>query len=118
MGFSAGVDVSEAVILVMTEKGMNSLLSNDFKLGGDASISAGPVGAGAKSDITTDFISFTRSKGVYGGLNMDGTVVHVNSGYNNAYYGSNVLPPDILIRRSVTSTKSAPLIAEASRAVR
>jgi len=119
VGFQAGVEVSEAVILVMTDKAFNGLLSNDFKIGGDASISAGPVGAGAKSDVSADMISFTRSKGVYGGLNLDGTVVHVNTKYNDAYYGhSNVLPPDILIRRNVSNAKSAPLIAEASRGAR
>jgi len=119
VGFQAGVEVSEAVILVMTDKALNSLLSSDFKLGGDASIAAGPVGAGAKSDITADFISFTRSKGVYGGLNLDGTVVHVNTAWNSAYYGrANVLPPDILIRKTATSPKSASLLAEAARGAR
>ena len=74
VGFQAGVEVSEAVIVVMTDKGLNSLLSTSFKIGGDASIAAGPVGAGAKSTVTADLISFSRAKGVYGGLNLDGTV--------------------------------------------
>src|SRR5690242_12856338 len=86
VGFQAGVDVSEAVIVVMTDKGLNSLLSSTFKVGGDASIAAGPVGAGAKSTVNADLISFTRAKGVYGGLNLDGTVVHTNDAWNSAYY--------------------------------
>src|SRR5262245_17602353 len=113
VGFQAGIEVSEAVIVVMTDKGLNSLLSSSFKIGGDASIAAGPVGAGAKSTVTADLISFTRAKGVYGGLNLDGTVVYSNVDWNNAYYGrSNVLPPDILIRRSVSAPKAEPLLAE------
>ena len=119
VGFQAGVEVSEAIIVVMTEKGLNSLLSTSFKIGGDASIAAGPVGAGAKSTVTADLISFTRAKGVYGGLNLDGTVVHSNVAWNDAYYGrSSVLPPDILIRRAVQSPKSAALLAEVANATR
>jgi len=117
VGFQAGVDVSEVVILVMTERGLNSLLSNSFKIGGDASIAAGPVGAGAQSTVNADLVAFTRAKGVYGGVNLDGTVVHTNIGWNNAYYGGqNVLPPDILIRRSVRSAKAEGLLSEVSRA--
>ena len=119
VGFQAGIEVSEAVIVVMTDKGLNSLLATSFKIGGDASIAAGPVGAGAKSTVTADLISFTRSKGVYGGLNLDGTVVHSNVGWNDAYYGrSNVLPPDILIRKTATSPKSSALLAEVAKATR
>jgi lipid-binding SYLF domain-containing protein len=119
VGFQAGVEVSELVMVVMTEKGLNSLLSSSFKIGGDASIAAGPVGAGAKSTVTADLISFSRAKGVYGGVNLDGTVVHSNVRWNDAYYGkSNVLPPDILIRKTATSSKSAGLLADVAKATR
>ena len=101
VGFQAGVEVSEVIIVVMTEKGLNSLLSTSFKIGGDASVAVGPVGAGAKSTVTADLISFARAKGVYGGLNLDGTVVRTNVEWNDAYYGGRgLLPPDILIRGS------------------
>src|SRR4029077_11702913 len=100
VGFQAGVAVSEAITLVMTEKGLNSLLAPSAKLGGDASIAAGPVGAGANADITTDFVAFSRSKGIYGGLNLDGTVISVADNWNQAYYGKAVLPPDIVVRAS------------------
>ena len=109
IGFQAGVDVSEVVMLVMTDKALNSLLSNSFKLGGDASIAAGPVGAGAKSNVTADFISFSRSKGLYGGLNLDGTSITVNNDWAQTYYGKPVLAPDILIRFAVSNEQSAPL---------
>ncbi|MET0441179.1 MAG: lipid-binding SYLF domain-containing protein [Casimicrobiaceae bacterium] len=119
VGFQAGVEVSEVIIVVMTDKGLNSLLSSSFKIGGDASIAAGPVGAGAKSTVTADLISFARAKGVYGGLNLDGTVVSVNGDWNDAYYGGrNLLPPDILIRKTVKSPKSTPLLTAVARAAR
>jgi lipid-binding SYLF domain-containing protein len=119
VGFQAGVEVSEAIIVVMTDKGLNSLLSNSFKIGGDASVAAGPVGAGAKSTVTADLITFTRAKGVYGGLNLDGTVVNANTAWNDAYYGrTNVLPPDILIRKTATSPKASPLLADVAKATK
>jgi hypothetical protein len=67
------------------------------KLGGEASVAAGPIGAGANADITADLIAFSRSKGVYGGLNLNGTVVAVADNWNQAYYGRTVTPPDILM---------------------
>jgi len=119
VGFQAGIDVSEVIIVVMTEKGFNSLLSTSVKIGGDASIAAGPVGAGARSTVTADLISFTRAKGVYGGLNLDGTVVSTNVPWNDAFFGgSNLLPPDILIRRTVTSPKSTSLLADVTKATK
>jgi SH3 domain-containing YSC84-like protein 1 len=113
VGFQAGVEVSEAVIVVMTDKGLNSLMATTFKVGGDASIAAGPVGAGAKSTVTADLVSFTRSKGVYGGLNLDGTVVHANTKWNGEFYGAKteVSPPDIVIRHKYKSAKAAPLLS-------
>ena len=111
VGFQAGLEVSQALIMVMTEKGLNSLMATSFKVGGDASIAAGPVGAGAKASVTADLVAFTRSKGIYGGVNLDGTVVHANTRWNDAYYGgSNILPPDIIIRRTARSPKASPLL--------
>jgi len=91
-------------------------MATTFKVGGDASIAAGPVGAGAKSTVTADLVSFTRAKGIYGGVNLDGTVVHANSDWNSQFYGAkNVLPPDILIRKTYKSAKAAPLLAAVSK---
>jgi SH3 domain-containing YSC84-like protein 1 len=116
VGFQAGVAVSEAVTLVMTDKGMNSLLASSFKMGGDASVAAGPVGAGAKSDVVADLVTFSRSKGVYGGLNLDGTVVKTSDDWNDAYYGKKVLPPDILVRMTAQAKGADPLLAAVAKA--
>ena len=118
VGFQAGVSVSENVTLVMTEKGFNSLLANSVKLGGDASVAAGPVGAGAKSDVVADLITFSRSKGVYGGLNLDGTVVAPANDWNNKYYGKEVLPPDILIRMTAHNKQADALVAQITKATK
>ena len=116
VGFQAGISVAEGVTLVMTEKGLNSLLSTSFKIGGDASVAAGPVGAGARSDIVADLITFNRAKGVYGGLNLDGTVVTASDDWNASFYGKTVLPPDILVRSSVHNAAADKLLAQVSAA--
>ncbi|HYR00449.1 MAG TPA: lipid-binding SYLF domain-containing protein [Casimicrobiaceae bacterium] len=118
VGFQAGISVSENVTLVMTEKGFNSLLATSFKMGGDASIAAGPVGAGAKSDIVADLITFSRAKGVYGGINLDGTVVTASDDWNQAYYGKKVLPPDVLVRGDLHNKGADKLLAAVAAAAK
>src|SRR2546430_15261558 len=101
VGFQAGISVSEMVTLVMTEKGLNTLLSDSFKMGGDAAVAAGPIGAGAQSNLVADFISFSRSQGIYGGLNLDGTIASTSDEWNRLYSGRPARAPDILIKNSV-----------------
>lgn len=116
VGFQAGISVSEMLTLVMTDKGLNSLLSDSFKMGPDASIAAGPVGAGAKADVITDLVTYSRSKGLYGGINLDGTVVAVSDDWNETYYGrKGIHAPDILIRGTVRSKGADRLLGSVSR---
>lgn len=109
VGSRAGVAASGNVTLVMTEKGLNSLLATSVKLGGDANIAAGPVGAAF--DVTTDFVAFSRSKGVYGGLNLDGTVITASDDWNKAYFGEPVPAPNVLVRGTVHNPKAGSLIS-------
>jgi len=110
IGFQAGISVSEVVTLVMTNKGLNTLLADSVKLGGDAAVAAGPVGAGAQSNLSADYVSFSRAKGIYGGLNLDGTVISTSDAWNRAYYGQNVHAPDILVRMSVRNKQAGELL--------
>jgi lipid-binding SYLF domain-containing protein len=116
LGLQAGAQASEMVVLVMTDKAVNSLLATSFKLGGDVSIAAGPIGAGAGAPVTADMVSFVRSKGLYGGINLDGSVITVDDNANQAFYGRAVTPVDILIKGSVRSAEDDPLIRAVSRA--
>jgi len=116
VGFQAGVAVSETITLVMTDKALTSLLSSSFKIGADVSVAAGPVGAGAKSDVVADLIAFSRSKGVYGGLNLDGTVVKTSDDWNSTYFGKKVLPPDILVRADVQNKQAGKLLSNVGKA--
>lgn len=107
-GFQAGAEVSEIVLLVMTDKGMDALKTADVKLGGEVSVAAGPVGAGAQAQ-TADIIAFSRSKGLYGGLNLEGAVVTPRSKWNAAYYGHDIKPSQILANEDTGVGKASGL---------
>ena len=117
-GLQIGGESAEVVLLVMSQKGVDSLLTSQFKLGGDVSIALGPVGGGAKGDITTDFISFAKSKGLYAGLNLDGSYLSVRDGLNKAYYGKQATPADIVIRRIVQNKEADRLREELRKAAK
>ena len=112
-GFQAGADASEVALLAMTDRGVNALLSASVKLGADASVAAGPVGVGvraATANISADIVSFSRSKGLYGGISVDGAVVAPRGGLNTAYFGKDVSTRDILIRGTASNPQAAPLV--------
>ncbi len=109
IGLQIGGDVSEIVMLVMSDRGRDALLTTEFKLGGDVSVAAGPVGAGAKAQ-TADVIAFSRTKGgVYGGLNLEGAVVSPKDQWNGLYYGRPVTPKQILLDRAVRNPNAEAL---------
>ncbi len=95
-GLQIGGEVSEIILLVMSKKGLDSLLSSSIKLGGDVSVAAGPVGQGAKAQ-TADILAYSRTKGLYGGINVEGAVIDVNEEYNDAYYKAGARPLEIMI---------------------
>ena len=106
IGFQAGAQSSEVVAMFMTDKAMNSLLSSSFKLGGDISVAVGPVGGAAAAPVVGDVVVFTRSKGLYGGVNLDGTIITIDEKGNRAFYGRDVTPADILIKGVMPSANS------------
>ncbi|MDD2767573.1 MAG: lipid-binding SYLF domain-containing protein [Methylococcus sp.] len=101
-GLQIGGELTDIIMMVMTEGGMNALLSSKFQLGADASIAAGPVGTGSQV-ATVDILQFSRAKGIYGGLTLEGAVIAPRDGLNSAFYGRIVDPVDILIRHTVTN---------------
>jgi len=108
IGLQIGADASEIVMMVMTEKGINAMLSTEFKLGADVAVAAGPVGASAKAQ-TADVLAFGRSKGAFGGVSIEGAVIAPRDKWNSAYYGKPVGPVDVLIQRSVNNPQADPL---------
>jgi lipid-binding SYLF domain-containing protein len=116
IGLQAGADAAEMVALVMSEKALNSFMSSDFKLGADVSVAAGPVGVGTGAPIAADIVVYTRAKGLYAGLNLSGSVVSIDDGANQAFYGRPVTPVDILVKHSATNAEAERLAAGLARA--
>jgi lipid-binding SYLF domain-containing protein len=111
-GLQIGGQASEVILLAMTERGVTSFLSNSFKLGADVGLAAGPIGVGASAasaNLSADILSFARSKGLYGGISLDGSVVAVRGGLNEAYYSKKCDPADIFVRQNVANPHSAGL---------
>ncbi|MEL6371977.1 MAG: lipid-binding SYLF domain-containing protein [Pseudomonadota bacterium] len=107
-GLQAGGEASETILLVMTERGMEQLLSTSVKLGADLSIAAGPIGAGAKAQ-TTDILAFSRSRGLYGGVSLEGAVLKTRRKWNDAYYNASVSPAEVIFKNEVYNPASAQL---------
>ena len=108
-GLQLGGEVQEIVLVIMTKSGRDAMLTNEFKLGGDVSVAAGPVGAGAKAQ-TVDVLAFSRTKGgLYGGLNLEGAVIATREDWNRAYYGGGVRAIDILVTGGASNPGAEPL---------
>lgn len=115
IGLQAGAEAKQIIIAVMTDKGLNELMTNQFELGLDASIAVGEIGGGAGvgsvGSLEVDMVAFSRSKGLFGGGALDGSLIRPEAGQNAAYYGAGTTPNQILLDRSVSNPGSARLQA-------
>lgn len=107
-GLQVGVDASEIILMIMSEEGLNAMLSTELKVGADISVAAGPIGKNAKAQ-SADVLAFGRSKGIFGGISVEGAVITPRDQLNNAYYGKQLDPLEILVRRSVSNPQAEPL---------
>jgi SH3 domain-containing YSC84-like protein 1 len=108
-GLQIGGEAAEVIVMCMTQKAVDALMTTKPKLGVDTSLALGPVGGGAKSNVVADFISFAKSKGLYAGLNLDGSVVDVRESLNKAYYGTDVTPIQIIVEKKAKNDGSSAL---------
>ncbi len=116
-GLQIGAEAAEVIMMVRTQKAVDALFTSSFKLGGDTSIAVGPVGAGVKSNIVADILSFSRTKGAYAGVSLEGAVIKTKDKWNEAYYGKAVSPVDIIVKRSVSNPGSKALRTKVAEAV-
>ena len=120
LGLQIGGQKSEAVILVMTQKGLQSLYTTSIKIGGELSFAFGPYGAGGQGatapSLNVDYICYARSMGAFAGLSLDGAVIRENYDWNKAYYGKPVRPVDIIVAHNAVNSNSAKLRAAVDRA--
>jgi lipid-binding SYLF domain-containing protein len=113
-GFQIGGEATDFVLLVMNERGASGILASKVKLGADASVAAGPVGrtASAETDVTlrADILSYSRARGAFVGVSLEGSTIRPDNGANRKIYGR-----EIPARRIVLSGRIA--IQPAARAM-
>jgi SH3 domain-containing YSC84-like protein 1 len=106
-GLQIGAQSTDFVMLFMNKDGLNSLLSDEFTLGGDASVAAGPVGrqAGASTDLKLNakILSYSRSKGLFAGLELKGVVIKPDKDDMRDVYGEGVKAKEVLKENKVTA---------------
>ena len=111
IGFLAGGQAAEVMLLVNSQKALDSLLSTSVQLGAAASVAVGPRGSGEGAAMTADFISFSRNRGAFVSMALNGQVIGVRETFNVAFYSKPVSPVDILITRTVNNAEAEPLRA-------
>jgi lipid-binding SYLF domain-containing protein len=110
-GLQAGGQATDFVVLVMNDKGARALLKGKLKLGGDASVAAGPVGrdaeAATNAGMSAEMLSYSRSRGVFAGVSLEGSTLAPDGGANENLYGKKLTAEEIVQSRTVTSPDCA-----------
>lgn len=116
VGFQAGVQATDLILVVLNNNGLAGILSSRFTLGGDMAVSVGPVGR--TTEIATDLslkagiLSYSRSRGLFAGVALNGAVVTPDNRANTAYYGRPVSARDILLESKVPVQPSSKELAD------
>jgi lipid-binding SYLF domain-containing protein len=104
-GFQIGGEATDFVLLIMNEKGAKSVMTSKVKLGGDASVAAGPVGrtTSAETDIVmnAEILSWSRNKGLFAGISLSGSTLRSDDDANKNLYGKDVNAKQIIIENAV-----------------
>ena len=119
LGLQIGGSSTDVVMLFMNDHALQSLLSDKFKIGADATAAAGPVGrhaaAGTDIKLNAEILTYSRSKGVFAGISLDGAVVQPDKTGDQAMYGGNPSRQEILSGRVPVPAPAQPLVAEISK---
>src|SRR5215469_3700523 len=116
-GLQIGGEATDFVILVMNNRGAESLLHSKVKLGADASVAAGPVGRQAEADtdatMRAEMLSYSRARGVFAGFSLEGTTLRPDNGGNRRLYHERVTAPEIVRESKVAPPESARTLLSA-----
>lgn len=119
IGFQIGVSSTDVILLVMNERGMKRLTTSKFTIGADATAAAGPVGrnATAQTDalMTAEILSWSRSKGLFAGISLDGATLRNDIDENEAMYGQRWTSKQILTSGAKPPAMAAKLLAELNK---
>jgi lipid-binding SYLF domain-containing protein len=113
-GFQIGVQGTDLIIVAMNEQGMQDMLKNKFKIGADAAASAGPVGrnaqAGTDWKMNAELLTYSRSKGLFAGIDLDGSVLSQNQDDTRVVYGDAIPFQTILKGNKATPEEARPFV--------
>lgn len=119
VGYQIGGSSTDLVMLFMNDRALHSLLSDKFKLGADASVAAGPVGRNATAatdlKLNAEILSYSRTKGIFAGVSLDGAVVQADKSGDRAMYGDDVDRHQILDGHVHVPATAKPLLRELHR---
>jgi lipid-binding SYLF domain-containing protein len=119
-GLQIGVEAVDVVLIIQNEKGMQKLLSSNFHVGGDASAAAGPVGrhaeAGTDWKMDVEILTYSRAKGLFAGLTLEGASIRQDTDSRHAIYGRNVSTRSLLLGKVAAPAAAQPFLAEIRRA--
>jgi len=119
-GLQIGVEAVDVVLIIQNEKGMQKLLSSNFQIGADASAAAGPVGrhaeAGTDWKLDTEILTYSRAKGAFAGLTLEGASLRQDDDSRHAIYGRNVTTRAILLGKVAPPAAAKPFLAEVREA--
>ena len=119
VGFQIGGQATDLILVAMNDQGLQHMLKNKFKLGADAAASAGPVGrnaqAGTDWKLNAEFLTYSRSKGLFAGIDLDGSVLSQNEDDTRAMYGSNVAFQEVLKGNQVTPPTARPFVSTVAK---
>jgi lipid-binding SYLF domain-containing protein len=113
LGLQVGIQDSEFIMMILTEKGLHAVLDSQFKLGGDVSIAIADMGAGVEGSTTAavgaDIVAFSKTRGLFAGASLQGSLMSVRSDWNKAYYGQDLAARNIVIGMQGTNQGADPL---------
>ena len=111
VGLQIGGQATDIVLVVVNERGIENLAQNTFKIGGDASVAAGPVGreATASTDykLQAEILSYSRSRGLFAGVSLAGSTIRADRNANEKIYGVGYSTKNIVVDRKVEPTAAA-----------
>jgi len=114
IGLQLGGQATDFVLLVMNQRGADSILTSEVKLGGDVAAAAGPKGrdAAASSDATmrAEILSYSRSRGLFAGISLEGSTLRSDNDGNARLYGKGITAKDIVINSAIRPPASASLL--------
>ena len=118
-GLQIGAQSIDLVLLVMNDRGMDKLLQDKVTLGAEASVAAGPVGrdarAGTDAQMGAEILSYSRTQGLFAGINLSGGVLRPDNEDNRDLYGKDIAPRDVLAGGKVTPPPAAQPFMDALR---